>query len=426
VRWFPAAAALAALLVLVAGIAAVRWLGSTPAVIRETANTPATSSVSFTGRPIGEPGEGQVWITDLTIADVDGDGWKDVVVGDGRLHRVSWLRQLPAGSFTEQTIGAPVAGPAHIEVVDLDRDGDCDVLVASMGVVTPNDDRIGAVVVLENDGAQIFTNRVLLERTHRVTDVQAADLDGDGDLDLVVGQFGYFEGQVQWLENLGGWRFAGHRLLDLAGTVHAPVADLNLDGHADIVAHVTQDWEEVYAFDNVGGGQFRSRVLHGSTNKDYGGSGLTVADLDRDGDPDLIYTNGDGFDYATPAARPWHGVQWLENDGAGRFAFRRIGSLPGAYSPLVIDLDGDGDRDVMAVSGFNDWSRPDAVSLAWFENNGAQNFTRHVLAHEPTHLVVVDGADLDRDGSIELVTGSFGFYPPFERAGRVTLWKRTR
>src|SRR5690606_13284042 len=106
------------------------------------------------------------------------------------------------------------------------------------------------------------------------------------------------------------------------------------------------------------------------------------------------------------------GVQWLVNDGSGRFAFRRIGSLPGAYSPLAIDLDGDGDRDIVAVSGFNEWSRADAVSLAWFENDGSQGFTRHDVAPEPTHLVVVDGADFDNDGKVELVTGGFCFYPP--------------
>jgi hypothetical protein len=58
-----------------------------------------------------------------------------------------------------------------------------------------------------------------------------------------------------------------------------------------------------------------------------------------------------------------------------------------------------------------------------FENDGHQNFTPRVLAHEPTHLVVVKAADMFNDGRIELVTGSFAFYPPYDRVSRVTLWE---
>jgi predicted secreted protein len=47
-----------------------------------------------------------------------------------------------------------------------------------------------------------------------------------------------------------------------------------------------------------------------------------------------------------------------------------------------------------------------------------------VLAHEPTHLVVAKAADLDKDGAVEIVTGSFAFYPPLDRAGRITVWRR--
>ncbi|HEX2099884.1 MAG TPA: VCBS repeat-containing protein [Candidatus Synoicihabitans sp.] len=388
--------------------------------------SPAAASIAFAPRAIGIVSDAPPWITHLEIVDLDRDGALDILVCDGRLNQISWLRRLPSGDFEERALGQPVSGPAHVTAADLDRDGDLDLLVASMGIILPSNEKTGAVVVLENDGAGGFTNRVLLDKTHRVTDVRAADLDGDGDLDLAVGQFGYLDGQVQWLENLGEWRFRGHQLLPLAGTVHAPIADLNQDGRPDIVALVTQDWEEVHAFDNQGGGVFKNRVLYGSTNKDFGSSGLRVVDLDGDGDVDLLYANGDGFDYATPGSRPWHGVQWLENNGRGEFAFRRIGSLPGAYSPLAIDLDGDGDRDVVAVSGFNDWSNVHAVSLAWFENNGRQGFTRHDLARQPTHLVVVVGADLDYDGQVELVTGGFCFYPPYDRAARLTLWERTK
>lgn len=376
---------------------------------------------------LGKPaGEDLPWITDLTLADLDQDGRLDVVFAEGRLNAIGWLQQTSTGSFTEHLLAGDIAGPAHVEVVDFDLDGDRDVLVASMGIVTPNNDRIGAVIVLENDGRGQFNPRTVLDRTYRVTDVQAGDLDGDGDLDLAVAKFGYLEGEVVWLENRGDWQFTSHPLLDLAGAIHVPLADIDADGDLDVLALVSQDWEEVYCFDNDGRGQFTSRILGGSTNKDFGSSGLAVADVDQDGDPDLVWTNGDGFDYATPGARPWHGLQWLENDGRGRFTFRRIGEISGAYSPCVVDLDDDGDNDIVVSSGFNDWRRRDAISLAVFENDGGQRFTARTLAVEPTHLIVVKAADVDRDGRVELVTGGLCFYPPYERPGRLNLWRISR
>ena len=66
-----------------------------------------------------------------------------------------------------------------------------------------------------------------------------------------------------------------------------------------------------------------------------------VADLD--GDPDIVYANGDAFEYAPPNSRPWQGVQWLENKGSLTFELHRMVDLQGATSPEAVDLDGDGD-----------------------------------------------------------------------------------
>ena len=380
----------------------------------------------FSQRPIGNAADGAPWIADVLIVDLDQDGLKDILVCDGRRNQVSWIRQVRLGVFEEQDIGETIAGPVHLEVADLNGDGHLDVLVSAMGVIPPSNMKTGAVVVLVNDGTNHFTNRVVLDNVARVTYVAAADFNKDGRLDLVVGQFGYLEGEIRWLENLGNWQFKSHQLLDLPGTIHAPVADLSGDGNLDIVALVSQDSEEVHLFKGDGTGHFRDRVLYGSTNKDYGSSGLCIADVNRDGKPDIVYTNGDGFDYATPGPRPWHGVQWLENLGGGKFAYHRVGDFPGAYSPVVVDIDGDGDMDIVACSGFNDWNDKNAISLMCFENDGTNHFTPRILAHAPTHLIVVKAADLFNDGRIELVTGGFAFYPPYDRVARVTLWEHKK
>lgn len=364
-------------------------------------------------------------IAHVAIADLDRDGRPDVLVCDALRDVVSWIRQSPPGVYTESVV-ANVRAPAHVEPVDFDGDGDLDLLVASLGILFPNNTRIGSVVLLENDGRQQFTRRILAERLARVADARAADLDGDGDLDVAVAGFGYDDGETSWLENRGDGRFEQHVLQRLSGVINALVTDLNADTRPDIVTLVSQEWEEIWAFVNEGGGRFRPAMLWGSTNPDFGSSWLSLADLDRDGDPDLVYSNGDAFDYAPPNSRPWQGVQWLENQGGLRFELHRLADLQGASSPEAVDFEGDGDQDVVVVTANADWDDPAAPSLLWLENDGRMRFTMRALAANPTHLVTLASGDLDGDGDADLVTGGMHISRPFNRLGRITAWTNTR
>jgi hypothetical protein len=360
-------------------------------------------------------------VAQVSVADLDRDGLPDVIACDAAANRVSWIRQAPAGTFTEATL-AEVAGPAHAEAVDLDRDGDLDIAVASLGVLFPNNAPIGAVIVLENDGRQSFAPRVLVDKVARVSDVRAGDLDGDGDPDLAVAHFGYDQGETRWMENQGGWRFASHPLQALSGPINAEIVDADGDRDPDIVTLVSQEWEEIYVFENDGRGRFTPRRIFGASNEDFGSSWISIADLDRDGDPDVVYSNGDAFDYAPPTGRGWNGVQWLENRGGLAFRYHRIGDFPGASSAQAVDLDGDGDLDVAVVSAYNNWDRPDALSLAWFENDGAMQFTLRPVTGTPTHLITLGVGDLDANGTPDLVTGGMHMSYPFDRMSRVTAW----
>jgi len=191
-----------------------------------------------------------------------------------------------------------------VSAVDIDKDGDLDVLVACMGQLFPSNDKIGSVVILENDGKQNFTPHTIIDHIARVTDVRAADYNGDGRLDLVVGEFGYDDGETRWMENLGNWQFRSHILQSLSGVIHTIPVDSDHDGDMDIISLVSQEWEEIYVFENDGHGNFKSHLIWGSTNEDYGSSGIRLVDLNQDGLVDILYTNGDAFDYLPPARVP--------------------------------------------------------------------------------------------------------------------------
>jgi hypothetical protein len=144
--------------------------------------------------------------------------------------------------------------------------------------------------------------------------------------------------------------------------------------------------------------------------------------MDRDGDQDLLYANGDAFEYAPPNSRPWQGIQWLENKGDLVFELHRLVDLQGATSPEAADLDADGDLDVVIVTANNDWDNPQAASLLWLRNDGGLRFSAHELASSPTHLLTAAIGDLDGDTRPDIVTGGMHISRPFDRMGRITAW----
>lgn len=372
--------------------------------------------------PVGQTFTDPPQISNIVAADVDKDGLSDIVVCDARNNFVSWIRQSPAGTFTESVIAEGLIAPAHVQVMDFDNDGDNDVMVAVLGMLFPNNDRIGSVVVLENDGKSGFIKHVCAEKIARVSDVRAGDMDNDGDMDLVAAQFGYDDGETRWLENTGKWQFRSHVLQNLSGPINVEIIDVDRDGDLDFFSIVSQEWEEIYCFINDGKGVFQPKLIYKSSNEDFGSSGIMVCDADQDGDPDILYTNGDAFDYIPPQPRPWHGIQWLENKGDLNFEFHRICNFAGAYSVRPVDIDNDGDLDLFSVSSFNFWEKPGSQSFIWLENTGNMQFLMHDVASSPTHLLSLEAADFNNDGLTDFVAGGMHTYPPYDRMGRITIW----
>ncbi|HSN50257.1 MAG TPA: VCBS repeat-containing protein, partial [Bacteroidales bacterium] len=300
-------------------------------------------------QPVGLTSSEAPMISHVQTFDLDRDSLTDIIVCDCKSNSVNWIRQFPEGTYTETVIADNLNAPAHVEMVDFDKDGDYDVLVAVLGLIFPSNDKIGSVVILENDGKNNFTKHVIAEKIARVSDVRAGDLDNDGDLDLAVAQFGYDDGETRWMENLGDYNFVSHILQNLSGPINVIIVDMDKDGDPDIMSLVSQEWEEIYCYLNDGKGNFSSRLIYGSNNEDFGSSGILMNDFDQDGDEDILYTNGDAFDYIPPQGKPWHGVQWLENKGNMNFVFHRICNFAGAYNARTVDIDRDGDLDLFCI-----------------------------------------------------------------------------
>ncbi|MEO2019084.1 MAG: VCBS repeat-containing protein [Fuerstiella sp.] len=395
-------------------------LGTAPAPL-DVGIRHSASMLTFDRHVVGNSAIGHPRICHVQVTRLEADGPTGVLICDAGKNTVSFCSQNDAGKWNETVLLSDVLAPAHATVVDIDNDDDLDILVAVLGNIEPDDGVIGRVVLLRREGDQYVAQNIL-DDVRRVADVQPADFDGDGDIDLAVAVFGYNRGQVLWLENRSNGRFQEHELLSAPGTIHVPVADYDGDGDPDIAAIVTQDEEELWAFENLGAGNFRKRRLWFTINFDLGSAGLLADDLDRDGDVDLILPAGDNLEDFDPFPQPYHGCLWFENVGDWQFETRRIADFGGTYAAATGDLDNDNDTDIVLVSMANVWDDPTRASIVWLENDGHQQFRTWQIDSSPTHLVTVAIGDLNADGHEDIVSGGLHIRGPYDRIGRVTSW----
>lgn len=326
------------------------------------------------------------------------------------------LALRPADKEPTWKVLATVPNPAHAEVVDLDRDGILDILVANLGSFPPTDRRCGSVVWLRGKPDGSFENITLLKDVGRVADVRAADFHGTGKLDLVVAVFGLNAvGEIQVLENkTTDWsqpRFAPRIIDSRHGTIHVPVIDLNGDGKPDFVALISQEFEVVVAFLNEGHGTFRKKTLYAAPHPGWGSSGIQLVDMNGDGKVDVLYSNGDILDEPY-LWKPYHGVQWLENMGDLKFEHRRIANMYGIHNAVAGHISGGKLPDILAVSflpgdKFPDRAKRDADAVVLFEQVAPGKFERHSLAKVDCDAVVCAAADLYGTGRIDLAVGNF-------------------
>jgi hypothetical protein len=356
----------------------------------------------------------------------------DVLVCD---MREGWITAFqPYENPPKSRILGKAANPAHAEVVEFEGNGVKDIVVADLGNFAPTDWKVGKVVLLKGSRDGKFTPFTLLENVGRVADVQAADFNGDGKLDLIVAVFGWrTTGEIIYLENqTTDWshpKFIPHVVDDRHGAIHVPPADLNNDGKMDFVALISQEHETIVAFLNDGHGNFRKETIYTGPHPAYGSTGIQLVDLNNDGKLDVLYTNGDVMDSGT--LRPDHGVQWLENKGTFPFEHHHLLSMYGVQRACAADIRHTGLKDIVAVNCLPEeiygrrllWGL-NLDSIALLEQTAPGQFTRHTIEKSNCNHVTCALGSLNGDDKIDLVTGDFYFRPSAkEITDSITVWK---
>ena len=292
------------------------------------------------------------------------------------------------GIGPEMVATAEPLGSQRARGADLDGDGDEDLVVAAR-----YDDEIQWYENL--DGLGTFgPKNVITGLVDGADALWVADLDGDGDTDVISGS--RYDDKVAWYENTDGLGTFGPQLLltDAAdGPSSVTAADVDLDGDLDVVFASRFD-DRLGWFENLDGlGTFSAGMVISFAAD--GPNSVTTADVDGDGDPDVI--SGSRYDDR---------VAWYENtDGQGSFGPQRVISDLADHCQMVFaaDFDGDGDVDVASASRFDN-------KVAWYENtDGLGTFgPQIVLSLGAVECKAVSAADLDGDGDQDILSAAYG------------------
>jgi hypothetical protein len=184
------------------------------------------------------------------------------------------------------------------------------------------------------------------------------------------------------------------------------VQDINKDQWPDVVALLTQGNEQVAVYYNQHNGQFRKETVLRFPPV-YGSSFIELMDIDHDGDPDLVYANGDNADYSI-VLKPYHGIRIFLNDGHFRFRQAWFYPMHGATQTIIRDFDQDGDEDIAAIAHFPDFSHRPNESFIYFENQGTLRFLPRTFPNaERGRWLTLDAGDVDQDGDDDILLGSF-------------------
>ncbi|MFC1735105.1 FG-GAP repeat domain-containing protein [Candidatus Hydrogenedentota bacterium] len=344
-------------------------------------------------------------------ADIDNDGDLDILgAASVRIDgwEIAWWENTNTDgdgtAWTKHSVRTDFCGAHSVQAADIDGDGDLDIIGAA---------RCGnAIVWWENtdEGEPSWSEYAIDQEFVGAMCVYATDVDNDGDIDVVGTANGTssinFEGAVAWWENTSGdgVTWVKHSVdEDFFGGWYVYSGDMDNDGDADILG-AARDGDEIAWWENTKGDG--TEWVDHTLDADFGSPRcVRTGDLDGDGDLDIL-----------GAAEDAKEIAWWRNDMIHRSStFPTKVDVEGNYrwasSVHGGDVDGDGDLDVLAAA-------LDSFDVCWWENADSigKTWTKHIVDDISGKSSSTYGADIDADGDLDiLVTGAEGNY--------VRLWK---
>ncbi len=321
------------------------------------------------------------------MGDIDGDGDVDVVFGD-RTQRLGINDGL--GHLESVDLPAAVGFNTDVSLADLDDDGDLDLLVLNFS---------GDARWFDNLGALVFGPSQSLDISALNLDqLRGIDVDGDGMVDIVSTNDNF-----AWSRNLGAGMFAPFALLgmDFGDTEEAEFTDLDGDGDVDALTVERTSTNLVLRVGlnqtPVGGpADFQTSVV--SSYPGFFPMDLSAGDLDGDGDPDVLMS------FPRDATQP--GISWFENDGLGQLSapVTLLQDCQKCNSIQLVDVDADGDVDIFGVQSGSVGPLGTEGGSFWFENSGGpSSLTPRRIVGAQTLIERVVLPDLDLDGDVDLI-----------------------
>ncbi len=296
---------------------------------------------------------------DVKVGDLNGDGFNDLVVASIYDNEISWYENQGDDTFKWQHIIAQnLPNASNVEIADFDGDGDMDVLGASLGYFSSGDLR--PLMIYRNDGQGNSTSHSI-DAFWSIDGLGVADIDKNGTVDIVTYDMG--DDGVYWLSNDGTGNFDEKNYLK---TVHSLeiliVEDINNDNQQDVII---QSHDSIGTLLNQANGEFTYKSITSQTCYR-----LAVADIDGDGDKDLLATepsggyiywmqindiNKDGKEDILLFRKNGDRIRWMQNNGEGNFTSHLVTDFIGTdYNVKIGDMNGDGLKDIVHLNSSAD------------------------------------------------------------------------